>query len=235
MECQMLFSTKKDGNMSYKYEESKIVLANRNKWFEKNKIKKDLAINIKTVNKNIIKELNNNDIKNLKDNIIFADCVITEIPEIFLYLNFGDCIPCLIYDTKKSVMAMVHLGWISVVNNLVDEVVEKMINQYNCQEENLKVILGPSIKKESYLFENPLQLKLPEWKQYCQKINNDYSVDLVGYVSDHLKNKQIENITISEIDTYKDNNMFSNYRHNKDEKDLSDGRFICGGIIRNNN
>lgn len=231
----MLSSTKKYGNMSLSFGKKEDVINNRKKFFEDVKVPYKNTLVLKALNKNKIVDLDKEFLENNKDLskiILEADGVVTKEKGIFFYLNFGDCIPLVIYDKKQEIMAFCHLGWKSVGMNLHIEAVEYLIKNYNSKIENLVVELGPSIKKDSYIMENPSQLNLPEWKNFLEKEKgNNYKVDLDGYVVYTLKERGIISIKESEIDTFTNEQYFSNYRENK--FNLKDrGRFISGAMIK---
>lgn len=231
----MLSSTIKDGNMSLSYGEKEEVINNRKKFFKDVKIPYENTLVLKALNKNKIFDLdkafleNNGDLSKV---ILETDGVITKEKGIFFYLNFGDCIPLVIYDKKQEIMAFCHLGWKSVEMKLHIKAVEHLIKNYNSKIEDLLVELGPSIKKDSYIMENPSQLNISEWKEFIEKVeDNNYKVDLDGYVVHTLKEMGLSNIKVSEIDTFINEKYFSNYReHRYNLKDK--GRFISGAMIK---
>ena len=79
--------------------------------------------------------------------------------------------------------------------------------------------------------ENPVQLSKKEWSEFLEKVDKDtYKVDLDGYVVHSLKEIGIVDIKVSDIDTYSNDNYFSNYKENK--FNLEKGRFIVGAMLR---
>lgn len=231
----MLSSTVKYGNMSLSFGEKEDVINNRKKFFEKVKIPYENTLVLKALNKNKIFDLDKKFLyknKDLSKIILEADGVVTKEKGIFFYLNFGDCIPLVIYDIRQDIMAFCHLGWKSVEMNLHIKAVEHLIKNYNSQIKDLVVELGPSIKKDSYIMTNPSQLSIKEWQAFLEKDKgNNYKVDLDGYVVHTLKERGIINIKESVIDTFTNKQYFSNYRENK--LNLKErGRFISGAMIK---
>ena len=93
--------------------------------------------------------------------------------------------------------------------------------------ELLKVILGPGIRKESYVFELVNQKDDPEWKPFLQlRPKGLISIDLAGYILKQLKDSGVvsENITDTEIDTGSNPDYFSHFVAVKN--DLKEGRFL---------
>lgn len=231
----LLNSTKRDGNTSLVYGERKKVLENRKNFFLKNNIDIKNTLVLKAQNENIIKVIDKEFLSNyvdLSEEVLDADAVITKEKNIFCYLNFGDCVPLVIYDKRNEVMAFCHLGWHSINNNLHIETINKLVNEYGSKVEDLICEIGPSIKKDSYINKKPIQLGRKDWEDYIEKIDEDnYKVDLCGYVVNTLENLGIKDIKVSNIDTYLDNNYFSHYKEEKfnlEEK----GRFIVGAMLK---
>lgn len=234
MKLRMLYSTKKDGNMSKNYDETQgQYLINRKVFFDNNNINIENTIVIDDMNGTNIIEIDEkfiNENKDLSKLEIKTDCIITKIPNIFIYLPFGDCIPLAILDTKQNIFAFVHLGWRSTELNLHLKVIDTLKNKYNSKTEDLEVMIGPSIKKESYVFKNPTQLKKKEWLPFLNQLKDDcYQIDLNGYIIDGLKKIGINKILNSDIDTGRDDSFFSHYKSVKTNK--KEGRFICGAIM----
>ena len=237
MELKMLYSTKIDGNMSKNYDEIEgEYLINRKKFFNDNKINIENTIAIDDMNGTNIIEIDEKFIKGNKDLSVLeikTDCIITKIPNIFIYLPFGDCVPLAILDTKQNIFAFAHLGWRSTELNFHLIVIEMLKNKYNSRIEDMKVIIGPSIKKESYIFKEPSQLNKKEWIPFLSQLKDGYyQIDLNGYIVDGLNKVGITKIVNSEIDTAKDNSFFSHYKSIRTNE--KEGRFICGAMMVEN-
>lgn len=225
MAYRVICSTVKDGNMSFKYGDHSDVLKNRKKFFDANNINK--TANIKVLYGDEITFLNNN-----LPSEVFTDCLVADQKNVFLYLCFGDCIPMVVYDKKQNVISLAHLGWQSISMNLHQKVVLYYIDKFKSNLEDLEIVLGPSIKKDSYILKNPNQLQLPEWENYLEEVDNDfYKIDLNRFVYDSLLKMNIKHIINSEIDTAKDLNFFSHYRYNYSNRDVPEGRFIFGVML----
>ncbi len=105
MAYELINSTKTDGNTSIKYDDKNVALENRKKFFQSQNIceKNTVLINVKYSDKIVeLDECFLNQNKNLDQIKVSTDCVITNLKGIFIYLLFGDCIPFVIYDAKKT-------------------------------------------------------------------------------------------------------------------------------------
>jgi YfiH family protein len=62
----------------------------------------------------------------------------------------ADCVPVLLYDREKKVIAAIHAGWKGTVNGIVDKVVSAMKKEFGCLPGNIRAGIGPSICAASY-------------------------------------------------------------------------------------
>lgn len=81
------------------------------------------------------------DYEDIKETIKDGDAVITSNKKIALSIFTADCVPVLIYDEDKEVIAACHSGWKGTLNKIVINTVELMKRKYDCG--NFKVVIGP--------------------------------------------------------------------------------------------
>lgn len=79
-----------------------------------------------------------------------ADAILTDRPEVTLFMRFGDCVPILLCDPAKGVVGIVHAGWMGTVNGIVIEVIRAMQTAYRCNPKDILAALGPSISVDHY-------------------------------------------------------------------------------------
>ncbi len=79
-----------------------------------------------------------------------ADAILTDNPEITLFMRFADCVPVLFYDPIKRVVGLAHAGWQGTVKGVVTATVEKMVTFYNCAPVDIRAAIGPSIAVHHY-------------------------------------------------------------------------------------
>lgn len=78
------------------------------------------------------------------------DAVITNIPHYCICVSTADCVPILIYNKVKKVIAAVHAGWRGTRIRIVETVIEKMKQLYGCLPSDMIACIGPSISLESF-------------------------------------------------------------------------------------
>lgn len=79
-----------------------------------------------------------------------ADAVICTTPEQWIGVRTADCVPVLVYDPSKRVVAAIHAGWRGTVKHIVRLTIEKMQKEYHCQASGLYAMIGPSISPEAF-------------------------------------------------------------------------------------
>jgi len=79
-----------------------------------------------------------------------TDALITCEPGIFVCVQTADCVPVLLYDTQKKVVAAVHAGWRGTVSKIVQKTVSRMTENFDCNPDDIIAGIGPSIHMHAY-------------------------------------------------------------------------------------
>ena len=85
-----------------------------------------------------------------KKEIQDADALVTNIPGICLCIQTADCVPILLFDPVKKVIAAVHAGWRGTVQKILFHTAQKMKSDFQCQPETILAVIGPSISQGNY-------------------------------------------------------------------------------------
>ncbi|PKO00716.1 MAG: peptidoglycan editing factor PgeF [Chloroflexi bacterium HGW-Chloroflexi-4] len=80
-----------------------------------------------------------------------ADAIITNNPELTIFMRFADCVPILLYDPVKKVIGGVHAGWKGTVNNIVKDAVLAMREYYQVNPTDIIAGIGPAIGPDHYV------------------------------------------------------------------------------------
>jgi len=75
-----------------------------------------------------------------------ADAVITQNPNILIGARTADCVPILLYDKKKSVIAAVHAGWRGTALSILKNSISTLIDKFHSNPLDIIIAIGPSIK-----------------------------------------------------------------------------------------
>ena len=79
-----------------------------------------------------------------------VDAVVTHLRGFCLCVSTADCVPILMYDKAKQVIAAVHAGWRGTVGRIVEKTLEIMKSQYGTEGKDVVACIGPSISLESF-------------------------------------------------------------------------------------
>ena len=74
-----------------------------------------------------------------------TDALLTSTPGICLCVQTADCVPVLLFDSEKKVVAAVHAGWRGTVAGIVPHAVAEMTRIYACKPQHIWAAIGPSI------------------------------------------------------------------------------------------
>ncbi len=81
-----------------------------------------------------------------------VDAMISATPGLALAMRFADCVPILIHDAARGVIAIVHAGWPGIVVGIVSATLRVMRDAFGSRPGDVWAGLGPAIRVECYQF-----------------------------------------------------------------------------------
>lgn len=131
------------------------------------------------------------------------DGLITNVKNLPIVIFYADCVPVLLYDPVKKVVAAVHAGWRGTVNNIVGNAVGVMKEKFSCKPENIIASIGPSIGQ--CCFETGPEV-VDEFNKHglsdcVVNRNGSYFINLQKSNATFLERTGLNNITISGLCT----------------------------------
>lgn len=78
------------------------------------------------------------------------DVFVTTLPNVAIGVRTADCVPVLLYDPVKRVIAAAHAGWKGTVLHISEKAIDLMAAKYGCLAGDIRAVLGPSIGPESF-------------------------------------------------------------------------------------
>jgi len=158
-----------------------------------------------------------------------GDAIITNQINLPIAVRTADCIPIIIFDPKKKIIAIVHAGRKGTLLKITKKVIKKLKEFFGANPSDVLVGLGPSIKACCYeVGENVIEVFKKEFIHFKRYIkgsdNNKFFLDLGGINYDQLLEEGVkrENILIIDLCTCCHYREFFSYRRNNKEK----GRMI---------
>lgn len=73
-----------------------------------------------------------------------ADGLVTNVPGLAILAFVADCVPLLMHDAKNGVVAAVHCGWRSTVQDIMEVAVRKMVS-LGAEPSEIQAAIGASI------------------------------------------------------------------------------------------
>ena len=79
-----------------------------------------------------------------------TDALITNEPGLFICVQTADCVPVLLFDPEKKVVAAIHAGWKGTISKIAKKTVEQMVEKFHCNPADIVAGIGPSIHMHAY-------------------------------------------------------------------------------------
>jgi len=147
-----------------------------------------------------------------------ADAMVTATPGIALGIRTADCVPILLYDAKTPMVAAIHAGWRSLMQNIIQETVACM-GRHGADTLHLKAAVGPCIHVENYeVGEDARSLFLsaqPALAHVFLPRGEKYLFDLVQTSTHLLKEAGVTQTEVLPYDTFSRPEDFFSCRHAK--------------------
>ena len=144
-----------------------------------------------------------------------GDAIITNQKNLPIAVLTADCVPILIYDNKKKMIAAIHAGWRGAFNNIIGNVI-KFMKKKGCNSKNMIASIGPSISVQNYEVQEDFKKKFLKKNKknlrYFINSNNKLYFDLTGYVCSSILENKIKNVETIKIDTFDIKNKFFSAR-----------------------
>jgi len=135
---------------------------------------------------------------NFNGDINDGDALITDSPKTAIGVFTADCVPVILVDTKKGVIAAVHSGWKGTKSLIVSKTLEKLQENYGSKAVDIRVYIGPHIGGCCYEVSRELIEEFTSQDIYSNiKISNDNKLDLERCILAQLVENgiKLENIT----------------------------------------
>jgi len=108
-----------------------------------------------------------------------ADIILTDNPNLTLYMRFADCVPIMVHDSRKGIIGVAHAGWLGTLRDVATATVQAMQKQYGSNPADIIAGIGPSIGPDHYEIGADVIL------QVRQKFGNESEQVLHSHSNDH--------------------------------------------------
>ena len=147
---------------------------------------------------------------------IDADAAVTDKTGIILGITTADCIPVLLADFKSGIIGAAHAGWRGALKGVIENTV-KIMTERGAQLNNIAAATGPCLQKNNFEVKDDMRNLFIEQSSQNDRFfestgDGKYLCDLEQYVKSRLELCGINNISLSNIDTYADEKHYFSYR-----------------------
>jgi YfiH family protein len=169
---------------------------------ELNSLKKEFDVKdiiyLKQIHSDKILKYISND-KSIKDEE--GDAIITNEKNVIIGVFTADCVPVILIDEEKEVIAAIHSGWKGTFESITLKTIEKMKKEFNTNEINIKAYIGPHIRKCCYEVSEDLKVKFIEKKKTINKENlfDENNLNLEACIVDDLKRAGVKDYNINSL------------------------------------
>ncbi|MFA6099106.1 MAG: polyphenol oxidase family protein [Patescibacteria group bacterium] len=210
-------SERRDGNMSFRHGSRPEVMKNRKRFFRKVAVapEKIVVMNLRHSTKIKFVDWRDRGFGALKPSGVKADCLVTKKSDLFLFLLTGDCLPTILYDPKKNILALAHLSRHNTDRLYAKKIITTLKNKYQCHSKNIMIAIGPAIHQKSYIKDHASQQNKASWRPFIKKLHREkIAIDLIGYNKKQLIRAGVlpSHFIVGNIDTAASRQYFSHRR-----------------------
>ncbi len=191
---------------------------------KKTNVSKNLEIVRKKLGKKAKKIILTNQLHSNKYNFIskdslkkkkkmIGDALITNLTQTPIGILTADCVPILLYDKEKKIVAAIHAGWKGAYKGIIRNVIN-FLKKNGSNLKNIIAAIGPCISVNNYVVKKDFQKRFIKKNKYnkifFKKRKDKIYFNLNKYVYSELKMLRIKNIDLIQKDTFQiKNNFFS--------------------------
>jgi len=137
--------------------------------------------------------------KSIKDEE--GDAIITNEKNVIIGVFTADCVPVILIDEEKEVIAAIHSGWKGTFESITLKTIEKMKVEFNANESNIKAYIGPHIKKCCYEVSEDLKIKFIDKKGTIseEELFSENNLNLESCIIDDLKRAGVQDCNINSL------------------------------------
>lgn len=165
-----------------------------------------------------------------------GDGILCNNPSYVAMIMVADCIPICVFDSKNNIFTLLHAGRKGVFQNILQQAILQMQEQYHTETKDLLLYIGPHLKSCCYEVQQDVILELQKlypqlYQDFIQHKNNKTFLNLDAMIFLQLKNLGIkpQQFETSMHCTFETKELFS-YRREK-----TTGRFALFATLKTAN
>lgn len=147
------------------------------------------------------------------------DALVTDQPGVTVAVRTADCVPVLVHDPRRRVVASIHAGWRGAVAGIVSKTFTLMANRFGSTRSDLRVSIGPSAGPCCYEVDSPvldqLRRRLPDWESVVHDYRGHKArLDLKALIRRQVEGEGVSAPAVSTVNlcTICHDELFYSYR-----------------------
>ncbi|NNL17394.1 MAG: peptidoglycan editing factor PgeF [Boseongicola sp.] len=166
----------------------------------------------------------------INSNVIEADAMVTNAPDVCLSILTADCQPVLFADTNAGVIGAAHAGWKGAANGVLEATIEEMVS-LGATREHIRAAIGPTISQTAYevgpeFFEAFVDDDPENSRFFAGGNGNRMHFDLPAYGLHCMRDAGLRDVEWIRHCTYSDPDRFYSYRRSVHAQEADYGRLI---------
>ena len=162
-----------------------------------------------------------------------ADAVITDQKNVPIAVLTADCVPILVFDNQRKMIAAIHAGWKGAFKGIISKVIKFMIKR-GSKTKNIIAVIGPSISVKNYEVQKDFYKKFTRkdktshkfFKMSKEMSKEKLYFNLSSYVKSLILKSGVKKIEKIDVDTFDAKNKFFSARRSKSLNHADYGRNI---------
>jgi YfiH family protein len=146
------------------------------------------------------------------DEISQKQRIITDIKGITIGILTADCVPVLLFDRSRKVVAAVHAGWKGTASNISAKAFEIMMERFESQPQDILAAIGPAIGPCCYEVGEEVVSAFGHQKGVAVQHGKNWHIDLPKANHLQLRDAGVTDIDISDICTSCRTDLFFSHR-----------------------
>ena len=147
------------------------------------------------------------------------DALVTDQAGVMVAVRTADCVPVLVHDRRRRVVAAIHAGWRGAVAGIVPKTIGLMRSRFGSDLAQLHVSIGPSAGVCCYEVDEPVLKELNSQFRNSEKVvknsrNGKAHLDLKSLIREQIQETGVNAgaITCVNLCTICHNDLFFSYR-----------------------
>ncbi len=147
------------------------------------------------------------------------DALVTDQPGVTVAVRTADCVPVLVHDPRRRVVAAIHAGWRGAVAGIVPKTIALMAARFGSTSSDLRISIGPSAGPCCYEVDEPvleqLRAGLPEWESVLRHYQGHQArLDLKALIRRQVEEEGVSAPSVSSVNlcTICHGELFYSYR-----------------------